>query len=207
MITISIRSHARDMAEITQEITQLTTDGEVAYLVVCRNLKKVEEKTRVDTDATAAKVLHCQSAVHELERNLVKERVSIEIPVPMRIEYPSLEEVIYCKSLPLSDVENDPKDAKLRKRKPLPSSEVEEYLEFIEEGRLDGIEWDFGSFYPSSAQVDFLNSAVDMRNAALDEDREMEELERREAEEVRIEGGLICEMHSLLSINKSNYLY
>ena len=195
------------MAALTEEITQSTADGEMTYLEVRRGLKQVEEKTRVVTDTTAARVLHCRSEVHELERSLVQERVAIEVPVPMRIEYSSLKELIYCKPIPISDAEkaedtqnefDDSKDIKdsklklklkLKKRKALPAGEVEEYLEFVEEGRMDGMDWDFGSFYPSLSQIEVFNAAVDERNAAIDEDREEEELERVEAEKV-----LLCRL-------------
>ena len=67
-------------------------------------------------------------------------------------------------------------DSKGKKPKALPKDEEKQYLKMIAEGKCDGMEWNFGVFFPSSGQQKKFKKAIDARNIVVMELREKERL-------------------------------
>ena len=176
-------AHISEIAEITDDIQLDIISTEKIYKEKHQKLQNSIEKSNLAHTDLVKKVENYRRIIQDLEKNFKKEGVSIPTEVPEKILYLPLESVKYCMKIP--SLASAGYDLKKKKKKPFPAIELKSILEFVNEGKYDGVDWDFSTYYPSTSQLSLLNNAVKARKGVLDAERAMEMKERNEADEVR----------------------
>lgn len=98
-------------------------------------------------------------------------------PQPSEPEFEPFPDLVFPSKLPTVGG----LDAKGKKKKQIPAKDLQMFLENVERGGQDGVDWDFGDFWPSKSQAEKLSKAIDLRTKAINDARNQEENARQRA--------------------------
>lgn len=135
----------------------------------------LEEKlTSVTEQYTAAKkeydrMLDVSADIKNKVKYIVANLDDLRKPAQRPIEpsFPVLPDLPYVPRIP----EKGALDEKGKKKKQVPNAEFKKIVDDVTDGKLDAVEWDFGKFWPTQAQIIKITKALTDRNEVMDAKR------------------------------------
>lgn len=162
--------------EVEEYMQQIDECCKLVEEVLARKLAEAQERL-VEEKASYKKLIDSAEDTRNRVKSIQDYMDEVRNPAKQIIMpyMPELPEIPYVLKIPGTGAI----DAKGKKKKQIPNSELRTLLEAIEAGEHDGKEWDFGAFWPTQAQQIKINKALTTRNDSLDAKRAAE-LETRD---------------------------
>lgn len=157
------------------EISRMLEEIESTYGNIENDIERILQESLARLDDVTAKQKVVSDLIEKAREDIagIEEKLQgVRTPLiaPREPIFERFPEIPYVPKLPTVGAI----DARGKKKKQIPNSELKVLLDKVAAGELDGVEWPFGDFWPSQAQSVKLTKELTARNKVLDDARAAE---------------------------------